>query len=220
MTKQFRIDFVSDVSCPWCAIGLKSLERALERVSDVATADVHIQPFELNPAMGPEGQDIVEHVTEKYGASLEQQAQTREAIRQRGEAVGFTFDMERRGRIYNTFDAHRLLAWAEEQGRQRELKEALLTAYFTHCEDPSSHEVLARVASQVGLDGKEAARILNSDEYAEEVRERERFFQRAGIHSVPAIIINQRHLISGGQPPEVFERALRDLAAREDQAPG
>ena len=115
MTKQLRIDFVSDVSCPWCAVGLKSLEQALLTLGDDVRVDLHFQPFELNPNMPPEGQDIVEHVTEKYGASLEQQASSREMIRERGAAVGFTFDMERRGRIYNTFDAHRLLSWAEEE---------------------------------------------------------------------------------------------------------
>jgi predicted DsbA family dithiol-disulfide isomerase len=216
VSKQLRIDFVSDVSCPWCAIGLKSLEQALERVAPDVVAELHFQPFELNPDMGPEGQDIVEHITEKYGSSLEQQIQSREMIRQRGEAVGFTFDMARRGRIYNTFDAHRLLHWAESQGRQHALKLALLEAYFTHCEDPSSRELLVRVAGQVGLDTTEAQRILESGEYADEVRESELFFQRAGIRSVPAIVINQRHLISGGQPPEVFERALREIAAQAD----
>jgi predicted DsbA family dithiol-disulfide isomerase len=135
-------------------------------------------------------------------------------IRQRGADVGFTFDMERRGRIYNTFDAHRLLHWAETEGKQRDLKMALFEAYFTHCEDPSSHEVLLRVVGEVGLNTDDAARILETDEYADAVREAEQFFQRAGIQSVPAVIINQRHLISGGQPPEVFERALRELAAQ------
>ena len=215
MTKQLRIDFVSDVSCPWCAIGLKSLDAALSRVGDELKAELHFQPFELNPDMGPDGQDIVEHITQKYGATAEQQAQTREAIRQRGADVGFVFDMERRGRIYNTFDAHRLLSWAEQEGRQRELKEALFSAYFTHCEDPSNHEVLLRAVGHAGLDREVAARILNSNEFAEEVREREQFFQRAGIRSVPAVIVNQKHLISGGQPPEVFERALREIAAKE-----
>ncbi|MCC2971200.1 DsbA family oxidoreductase [Massilia sp. IC2-476] len=216
MTKQLRIDFVSDVSCPWCAIGLSSLELALARVKGEVQADMHFQPFELNPNMGPDGQDIVEHVTEKYGATAEQQANSREMIRQRGLDVGFTFDMERRGRIYNTFDAHRLLSWAEGEGCQRDLKMALLEAYFTRCEDPSNHDVLLRCVERVGLDRETAARILASDEYADEVREREQFFQRAGIHSVPAIIINQRHLISGGQPPEVFEQALREIASRDD----
>lgn len=215
MSKQLRIDFVSDVSCPWCAIGLKSLETALGRVGEEVSADLHFQPFELNPGMGPEGQDIVEHITEKYGASAEQQAQTREAIRQRGADVGFVFDMERRGRIYNTFDAHRLLSWAEQEGRQHALKDALFAAYFTRCEDPSNHEVLLRAVEQAGLEREAAARILGSDEFADEVRAREQFFQQAGIRSVPAVIINQKHLISGGQPPEVFERALREIAGRE-----
>ena len=207
---------MSDVSCPWCAIGLKALEEALVRVAPDVVAELHFQPFELNPDMGPEGQDIVEHISEKYGAPLEQQIQSREMIRQRGEAVGFTFDMSRRGRIYNTFDAHRLLHWAETQGRQHALKLALFEAYFTHCEDPSSRELLVRVAGQVGLDTTEAQRILDSGDYADEVRASEQFFQRAGIRSVPAVVINQRHLISGGQPPEVFERALREIAAQAD----
>jgi predicted DsbA family dithiol-disulfide isomerase len=215
VSKQIRIDFVSDVSCPWCAIGLKSLEQALGRVTDVASAELHFQPFELNPQMGPEGQDIAEHIKEKYGASPEQQEQSREMIRQRGEDVGFTFDMSKRGRIYNTFDAHRLLHWAEEAGRQRDLKMALFEAYFTRGEDPSSHAVLLNVVEQVGLDRDEAARILASDTYADEVREIEQVFQRSGVHSVPAIIVNQRHLISGGQPPEVFEQALRQIVEQE-----
>ncbi|GAB3462616.1 DsbA family oxidoreductase [Massilia terrae] len=214
MSKQLRIDFVSDVSCPWCAIGLASLETALEHASDAVSADLHFQPFELNPNMGKEGQDIGEHIAQKYGATEEQQQHSREMIRQRGADVGFTFDMNKRGRIYNTFDAHRLLHWAEDQGKQRDLKRALFEAYFTRGEDPSSHEVLLEVADSVGLDKGEAARILESNEYADEVRETEQFFQRAGIHSVPAVIINQKHLISGGQPPEVFERALREIAAQ------
>ena len=211
MSKQIRIDFVSDVSCPWCVIGLKSLEQALENVGDAATVDIHFQPFELNPQMAPEGQDIGEHLAQKYGASAEQRAETSEMIRARGADLGFTFGQ--RDRIYNTFDAHRLLHWAEEQGLQRELKMALFDAYFTEGYNPGSHDVLVRVAGQVGLDAAEASRILASDTYAAEVREREQFFQRHGINSVPAIIINQRHLISGGQPPEVFEQALRQILA-------
>ena len=214
MSKNIRIDFVSDVSCPWCAIGLKSLEQALERASDAVNAELHFQPFELNPAMGPQGQDIEEHIAQKYGATPEQQAHSREMIRQRGEDLGFRFDMTKRGRIYNTFDAHRLLHWAESQGRQRELKLALFEAYFTRGEDPSSHDVLLRVAADVGLDREEAQRILASDMFAGEVRAREQDYLSAGIHSVPAVIINQRHLISGGQPPEVFEQALRQIATQ------
>lgn len=211
-----RIDFVSDVSCPWCAIGLKSLDKALQNVRDEITVDMHFQPFELNPGMAPEGQDIAEHITEKYGSTPEQQAQSREMIRQRGEAVGFTFDMGKRGRIYNTFDAHRLLHWAEGQGQQRALKEKLFEAYFTKGESPASHEVLLRVAGEVGLDVEAARQVLESTAYADEVRQLEYYWQRAGIRSVPAIVINQRHLISGGQPPEVFEQALRQIAQQEE----
>lgn len=220
MTTTLKIDFVSDVSCPWCAIGLKSLDQALERVAGEVSAELHFQPFELNPNMAPEGQDITEHITEKYGISAEQASANRENIRVRGEQVGFKFSRADeagggRSRIYNTFDAHRLLHWAELEGagKQKALKEGLFKAYFTDGQSPGSHEVLLKVATEAGLDASRAAEVLASDEYAEEVREREQFFQRHGIHSVPAIIINERHLISGGQPVEVFEQALRQIAA-------
>lgn len=209
-----RIDFVSDVSCPWCVIGLKSLEQALSTLQDTVAADIHFQPFELNANMAPEGQDIGEHIAEKYGSTPEQMAQSREAIRARGEALGFTFSMDKRGRIYNTFDAHRLLHWAELAGRQRELKMALFDAYFTQGQDPSSHEVLLKAVADAGLDADTAAEVLSSGQYADEVRAREQFYQQNGISSVPAIIINERHLISGGQPPEVFEQALRQIIAQ------
>ena len=215
---KLRIDFVSDISCPWCVIGLKSLEQALAKVSDVAEAELHFHPFELNPQMAPEGEDIGEHLARKYGATEEQGAKTREMIRARGAEVGFRFDMDKRSRIYNTFDAHRLLHWADLQGRQRELKMALFEAYFTKGESPASHEVLARVAGEVGLDASEAADVLAGGAYADEIREEEEFFQRQGISAVPAIIINQRHLISGGQPAEVFEQALRQIAAAQQDA--
>ena len=209
-----RIDFVSDVSCPWCVIGLKSLEQALDKLQDTVAADIHFQPFELNANMAPEGQDIGEHIAEKYGSTAEQMAQSREAIRARGEALGFTFSMDKRGRIYNTFDAHRLLHWAELAGRQRELKMALFDAYFTQGQDPSSHEVLLKAVAGAGLDADTAAEVLSSGQYADEVRAREQFYQQNGISSVPAIIINERHLISGGQPPEVVEQALRQIIAQ------
>lgn len=213
MPTPMKIDFVSDVSCPWCVIGLKSLEQALHKLDGEVQAELHFQPFELNPHMAPEGEDIGEHIAAKYGSSPEQMAQSREMIRQRGAGLGFTFAMEQRGRIYNTFDAHRLLHWAELEGRQKQLKMALFDAYFSQGQDPSAHPVLLRLAVEAGLDGARAAAVLASDEYAAEVRERERFYQGQGISSVPAVIINDRHLISGGQPPEVFERALRQIAA-------
>ena len=217
MKSKMKIDFVSDVSCPWCVIGLKSLETALGRLAGLVAADIHFQPFELNPQMPAEGQDIGEHLAQKYGSTPEQSQRNREAIRVRGAEVGFKFGMANRSRIYNTFDAHRLLHWAEAEaegrGLQLALKEALFTAYFANGEDPSSHAVLARVAGEAGLNTQRAQEILASDEYATEVRERERFYLDQGIHSVPAVIVNDRHLISGGQPAEVFEQALRKIAA-------
>ncbi len=220
MTTALKIDFVSDVSCPWCAIGLKSLQQALARVSGEISAELHFQPFELNPQMGPEGQEITEHITEKYGITPQQAQANRENIRLRGEELGFTFSRADqpgggRSRIYNTFDAHRLLHWAELEGaeHQRALKEGLLKAYFTDGQSPASREVLARVAAGAGLDPARARDILASNLYADEVREREAYYLGQGIHSVPAVIINERHLISGGQPPEVFEQALRQIAA-------
>jgi predicted DsbA family dithiol-disulfide isomerase len=204
-----KIDFVSDVSCPWCAIGLEALELALRRLSGVVQAEVHFQPFELNPQMPPGGQEIIEHLTHKYGITPEQCAQNSSQIRERGRALGFDFGEGKRRRIYNTFDAHRLLHWAGIEGRQRELKHALLRAYFTDGEDPSDQAVLVRLASGVGLDGSRAQAILSSVEYAADVREREAFYASRGISAVPSVIVDDRYLIQGGQPVETFERMLR-----------
>ena len=213
MNTPIKIDFVSDVSCPWCVIGLKALETAIARLGDAVKTEIHFQPFELNPQMPPGGQDINEHLTEKYGATPEQSEQTREMIRARGAEVGFSFAMAKRSRIYNTFDAHRLLHWAEQEGRQLALKHALFKAYFTDGENPGAHEVLVRLAGEVGLDAERAKEILASDAYAEDVRRQERFYLDQGINAVPAVIVNDRHLIQGGQPARVFEQALREIAA-------
>jgi predicted DsbA family dithiol-disulfide isomerase len=214
MPTQLHIDFVSDVSCPWCAVGLGALEAALKNVAPDVTAELRFQPFELNPNMPPEGQDAYEHLNQKYGSTREQQAQAREAIRARGAAVGFEFRREGRSRVYNTFDAHRLMHWAEleDVAKQVALGKALLKACHTDGENPSDAEVLVRLASESGLDPQRARAILDSDEFAVETRQRERLYTDAGIHSVPAVIINNQHLISGGQPVEVFERALRQIA--------
>lgn len=215
MTTPLKIDFVSDVSCPWCVIGLRSLEQALERIGSDTGADIHFQPFELNPQMPPQGQDIAEHLAQKYGSTREQLLRNQEAIRARGAELGFTFDMGKRSRVYNTFDAHRLLHWAELEGRQRELKRALFAAYFTDGRDPSDREVLIELATQAGLDPVRAREILELDLYADEVRERERFYGERGIQAVPSVIVNDQYLIQGGQPVEVFERALRQIAAEQ-----
>ena len=208
-----RIDFVSDVSCPWCAIGLMALEQALVNIGGDVAVDLHFQPFELNPQMGSEGEDTTEHLQKKYGMSEAQLSENQERIRERGAELGFIFGAGKRRRVYNTFDAHRLLHWADIEGKQLALKHALLRAYFTDGLNVSDHDTLAGIAESVGLAEAQARAILASNDYAEDVRHQEQFFQRNGISSVPAIIINQKHLISGGQPVEVFERALREIAA-------
>jgi predicted DsbA family dithiol-disulfide isomerase len=213
-----KIEFVSDVACPWCAIGLHALEQALATIGDGIAVELSFQPFELNPTMRPEGEDAVAYLAAKYGRTPEQIAQTQALIRERGAEVGFAFGT--RSRVWNTFDAHRLLCWAEGEGegRQRALKHALLTAYHGQGRNPGDPEVLLDLAAQAGLDVDRAQQILAGDDFAAEVREREQFWQGAGIQSVPAIVIDRRHLISGGQPPEVFEQALRRIAAGQAQA--
>jgi predicted DsbA family dithiol-disulfide isomerase len=213
MTRRLKIDFVSDVSCPWCAIGLGSLEEALRRVERLVEAEIRFRPFELNPDMPAEGQDIGEHVAMKYGATPEQSAGARAAIKARAAEVGFVIATGPESRIYNTFDAHRLLHWAAVEGRQYPLKRVLLEAYFTPGENPSDPEVLASAAGRVGLDVDVAREVLSSGRYAAEVRADERRWREADIHAVPAVIIADRYMISGGQPADVFERALRKIAA-------
>lgn len=215
MTKNLKIDFVSDVTCPWCAVGLGALEQALDRLQEEVTADICFQPFELNPAMAAEGQDIVEHLTQKYGSTEAQQIDIRKNIGARGAEVGFEFNPDGRGRIWNTFDAHRLLHLAEiegEPGQQAALKKALLAACHTRSERIGDHAVLAACALESGLDEQRVKAVLDSDEFTSDVRERQNFYTSQGITSVPAVIINDKHLISGGQPTDVFVQALRQLA--------
>ncbi|MFT5674732.1 MAG: putative DsbA family dithiol-disulfide isomerase [Paraglaciecola sp.] len=212
MSKILKLDIVSDVSCPWCIIGYKALESALQNLSPEIQAEITWQPFELNPAMPEEGQEINEHLTQKYGITVEQSEQNRAMIRQRGLDVGYEFGNRGGGRIYNTFDAHRLLHWAKEQNKQTELKLALFDLYFKQSGNPGDHQQLLDVVDKVGLDIELAKQILDSKQYEQEVRELQRHYQTQGISSVPAVIVNNKHLISGGQPADVFEQAFRDIA--------
>lgn len=214
MGQNMKIDFVSDVSCPWCIIGLRALETAMERLEGTVDVDLHFQPFELNPQMGPDGQNIVEHIGQKYGSTPEQSAQTRAMIRARAADLGFEMRMDENSRIYNTFDAHRLLHWAEGEGKQAALKHALFKAYFTDGAKMSDRETLAKIAGSAGLDEARARDILAGDSYATDVRAQQAFYRQQGINAVPAIIINEKYLISGGQPVDVFERALREIAGQ------
>lgn len=210
-----RIDFVSDVACPWCAIGLNALERALERIGGDIAVEIHFQPFELNPTMPAEGANAVQYLKSKYGLTDAQLAANRERIVALGAAAGFTFGA--REHVWNTFDAHRLLHWAEVEGApgtQRALKHALLKAYHGQGRNPGAQEVLLELAAEVGLPVERAREVLQSGAFTDEVCAAEQFWQEAGINSVPATVIDRRHLIPGGQPSDVFEQALRQLAAQ------
>jgi predicted DsbA family dithiol-disulfide isomerase len=211
MKKHITIDFVSDVACPWCAVGLSSLLLALKHLSDDVQADIAIHPFELNPGMRAEGETIVDYLGKKYGRTPEQIAETQTMIRERGAQVGFVFGP--RTHVYNTFDAHRLLHWAGDagEGKQLALKLALLQAYQGDGKDVSNHDVLTEAAVKVGLDETQARAVLDSTDRADAVRDEIAQYQAQGITSVPSIIFNGRYLISGGQPVETFIEAIRNI---------
>ena len=207
-----NIAIVSDVVCPWCVIGIRSLETALERLEGVS-ADISLHPFELNPDMPREGENVAEHIAKKYGRPPGEGSAIRDEIKRRSAEVGFAMNSGPDSRIWNTFDCHRLLHWAGEQGKQRELKMALFTAHFSEGRDIGDHEVLAEAAFAAGLDPIEAAAILASERYASAVRAEENYWRREGVQAVPTFIINGKYVISGGHPPEAFERALSKIAA-------
>ena len=214
--KTLKIDFVSDVVCPWCVVGLGGLDTALDALKDEGiAADIAFQPFELNPQMAPEGENIVEHIGRKYGASPEQSAANRAMIRERAGDVGFDMRMTDDSRIWNTFDAHRLLHWAHETApeKQKALKQALFAAHFTDNRNLTDARVLTEAAQAAGLDRAEAGEVLASGRYAQAVRQAEETWRARGISSVPAVVVEGKYLISGGQPPEAFEQALRQIAS-------
>jgi predicted DsbA family dithiol-disulfide isomerase len=210
---RLQIDFVSDVACPWCAVGVASLGRAIESLRGEVDVQLNFRPFELNPGMGPEGEDLLDHLVGKYGGPREKFAATHATLHQRGAAVGFSFGT--RERIWNTFDAHRLLHWAGLQGpaAQLALKRALLQAYHGEGRRISDPEVLAQAVAAAGLDVAQARSVLAGDTYAAEVRAEEARWQSLGIHAVPSAVVNETHLIEGGQSPEVYAEALREIAA-------
>ena len=211
-----KIDYVSDIACPWCAVGLGGLEQAIKKIGDAFEVDVHFQPFELNPDMPPGGQDVFEHLTQKYGKTVEQVRATQNEIKARAAAVGYPFHPEGRKHVYNTFNAHRLLHWAGlECGAQAQhrLKRELLVTYFQLAVDLDEAQNLLDAINRAGLDSKRAADILATDEFAADVRAQQMKYTSMGIHSVPSIIINDKYLLQGAQPAEAFEEALRQVAA-------
>lgn len=213
MATPLRIDFISDIACPWCVIGLRALKQALGELGDAVDAKIHLQPFELNSQMGPEGENVAEHIRKKYGSTPAQASAARQVLKDRGAELGFTFSTGPDTRIWNTFDAHRLLHWAALEGKELTLKEALFAANFTEQLPVSDHDVLADVAARAGLDAQRARDILSSNAYADEVRRDEALWRSRGVHAVPTIIFNQRWMIQGGQPPQVFAQAIRDIVS-------
>lgn len=214
MPKKIKIDFVSDVACPWCAVGLGALEQALDHLKGEIEFDLHFQPFELNPNMPKGGQDTVEHLMQKYGSTPEQVAKSQEQIKARAEAVGFPFAPALRKRVYNTFNCHRLLHWAGHelgQEEQHRLKKELLITYFTRVEDLDDPETLLKAVDRASLDRQRATVVLSSDEFAEDVRASQAHYASLGIAAVPTVIFNDQYLLQGGQPTEMFEQALRQL---------
>lgn len=206
---KLRVDIVSDVVCPWCIIGYKQLEDALEKTG--TEVDIHWHPFELNPNMPPEGQNIREHVAEKYGATAEQSARTRAQMKDLGESLGFTFSYSDDSRIVNTFQAHQLLHWANEQGREHDLKMALFHRYFTAGDDVSDTSVLLEAVGEIGLNVAEAQAVLDDGRFADVVREREEFWVSNGISGVPAMVFDQKHLVTGAQGADNYASILTQL---------
>lgn len=214
MTATIRIDFVSDIACPWCAVGLGNLNKAMAALEGRAQFEVHFRAFELNPNMPKGGQEVIEHLTEKYGLSAAEVKENQARIRAKAVEAGFAFHPEGRKRVYNTFDAHRLLFWAaKEIGLQQQalLKAELLTTYFCLAVDLDEKQNLLDAVIRAGLDPVRAAEVLDSNEFAQDVREEEKRYHDLGIHSVPSIILNERYLIQGAQPPESFVGAFEQL---------
>ncbi len=208
-----RIDIVSDVVCPWCIIGYKQLEQALAETG--VAAEIHWHPFELNPHMADEGENLREHIAAKYGTSPEDSVKARAKLTSLGAELGFTFNYADDMRMCNTFRAHQLLHWAGLQGREHDLKMALFAAFFTQRKDVSDPEILAETAAEIGLDGEQAAAVLAGGDYAETVRQAESLWISRGIQGVPAMIFEEKYLVSGAQGVENYTAVLKQLAEHQ-----
>ncbi|MDA9009520.1 DsbA family oxidoreductase [Alphaproteobacteria bacterium] len=212
MTTPLRIDIVSDVMCPWCIIGYRQLALALEAAG--TEHEVHWHPFELNPNMPQEGQNVREHIAEKYGSSAEQSAQSRLQMTKLGTELGFEFRFSDDLRMHNTFNTHQVHHWAGEQGRKNDMKMALFTAHFTDGRDLSDIAVLANVAGEIGLDKTEALAVLQDQRLAPKVREELNFWTQQGISGVPSAVFNRQHLVTGAQGVDNYNQILAQLAER------
>ena len=214
MKSIIKIDFVSDVACPWCAVGLGNLNQAMAKFGDKVSFEVHFRPFELNPNMPKGGQDAIEHLAEKYGLSAEQIKANQIQIRAKALEAGFQFHPEGRKRVYNTFDCHRLLYWAAAEydlQKQAALKTELLKTYFCLAANLDDEHNLLDAVDRTGLDQTRAHQILIGNEFAKEVRQEEASYTDSGIQAVPSIILNGQHLLQGAQPPAAFINAFEQL---------
>lgn len=209
-----RIDIVSDVVCPWCIIGYRQLQRALEQMAGSFEVEIHWQPFELNPEMPDEGQEIREHLAQKYGSTAEQSRGVRSRLTELGESLGFKFDYYDGMRMYNTFQAHQLLYWAAQKHLQTELKMALFEAFFSHRQNISDPAVLVQIAGSVGLDAAEAQRVLASACYAEELRAEQARWLDRDVHAVPMFFFNHGFPVPGAQDASTFVKVLTRLAKK------
>ncbi|PHN94168.1 thioredoxin [Maribacter sp. 6B07] len=211
MKEKLKIDIVSDVVCPWCAIGYKRLEKAIEELGIEDQVEIEWQPFELNPGMPPEGQDLTEHITEKYGSTIEQQQESRENMTDIGEELGFKFDYFEGMRMANTFDAHVLLEYAKDFGKQNELKLRLMNSFFGERKDVSDKDVLKQALLDVGLNAEEALARLDNEEARYEVRNKHGEWKNLGVNSVPTIVFNMKSAVTGAQPVATFKQILGEL---------
>jgi len=212
MSPRVKIEFVSDVVCPWCALGFATLQEALRQMDDVQVG-VRVEPFELNPDAPATGPEIFAHLYRLTGMSREQFEHSQAVLHQRGKEVGFDFGAGVR-HVHNTFAAHRLLHAAVQSGAQLQLQHQLFKAYFTDGLNVADRDVLLGAAINAGLSEAIVKAVLDSDQYAGEVREREHVWRQRGINGVPAFIFNERHLLQGAQPVEVLVNAIRQLAAQ------
>ena len=211
MANKLKIDIVSDVVCPWCTIGYKRLEKAIQELGIEDQIDLEWQPFELNPNMPAEGQNVNEHITEKYGSTTEQQNESKQMMTEAGEELGFKFDYFDDMRMVNTFDAHVLLEYAKDFGKQTELKMALTKAFFSDRKDVSKKDTLKETLLSVGLNADEALAKLDSEDARLEVRTKQDYWKNMGVNSVPTIVFNRKSAVTGAQPVDTFKQVLNEL---------
>jgi len=215
MADKLKIDIVSDVVCPWCTIGYKRLEKAIQELGVADKIDIEWQPFELNPNMPAEGQNVIEHIAEKYGSTLDQQRESQQMMTDAGEELGFKFDYFDEMRMANTFDAHVLLEYAKDFGKQTELKMTLTKAFFSDRKDVSKKDILKEALLEVGLNADEALAKLDSDEARLEVRNKQNYWKNMGVNSVPTIVFNRKSAVTGAQPVDTFKQVLTELLAEQ-----